>query len=125
MFSSMYTTNSKMPKLRVKAVEMVRSGQSVSSVARYFGYSKSAVSKWSKKVPEMGAHEIPTRSSRPHHHSKELPKETIDKIIACKKRYDRCSEVIHRHLLADGIKVSLNSVKRKLDYTGLIKKRGP
>lgn len=121
----MYTINPRMPKLRARAVEMVRSGKSVSEVARYFGYTKSAVSKWCKKVPAGGAYEIPTKSSRPHHHPDELSNEIIDKIIECKKKYNRCSDVIHQHLLNDGIKVSLNSVKRKLDYAGLIKKRSP
>ena len=61
----MYTTNPRMPRLRAKAVEMVRRGKTVSEVARYFGYSKSAVSKWCKKVPKGGAYAIPTKSSRP------------------------------------------------------------
>lgn len=122
----MYTTNPRMPKLRAKAVQMVRSeGKSVSEVARYFGYTKSAVSKWCAKVPIGGVHEIPTKSSRPHHHPKELPAETVDVIISYKQKYSRCSDVVHRHLLNDGIRVSLNSVKRKLDYAGLIKKRSP
>lgn len=41
----MYTTNPAMPRLRVKAVEMVREGKSLSDAAKYFGYSKGAVSK--------------------------------------------------------------------------------
>jgi transposase InsO family protein len=121
----MYTTNPRMPKLRAKAVKMVQQGQSVSSVARYFGYSKGAVSKWCRKMPIGGSSEIPTRSSRPHHHPKELSEDVVEKIIACKRKYNRCSDVIHRQLLSDGIKVSLNSVKRKLDDAGLIKKRSP
>lgn len=121
----MYTTNPQMPKLRARAVNMVLSGRSVSEVARYFGYSKGAVSKWVKKSPPGGVHCIPTKSSRPHHHPRELAEDVVDKIIECKKKYDRCSDVIHQHLLNDGIKVSLNSVKRKLDYAGLIKKRSP
>jgi transposase InsO family protein len=121
----MYTTNPRMPKLRAKAVEMVRQGKSISSVSRYFGYSKSAVSKWNKKVPIGGAYLIPTVSSRPHHHPRELSEDVVEKIIACKKKYDRCSEVIHQHLLNDGIKVSLNSVRRKIDQAGLMKKRSP
>lgn len=122
----MYTINPRMPRLRAKAVQMVRSeGRSISEVARYFGYSKSAVSKWCQKVPIGGAYEIPTRSSRPHHHPKELSEDVVEKIIACKKKYNRCSDVIHQHLINDGINVSLNSVKRKLDYAGLIKKRSP
>jgi len=121
----MYTTNPRMPKLRAKAVKMVRQGNSVSSVARYFGYSKGAVSKWCRKMPVGGASEIPTQSSRPHHHPRELSEDKVEKIIAYKKKYNRCSDVIHRHLLNDGIEVSLNSVKRKLDEAGLIKKRSP
>ncbi|MCK9378556.1 MAG: integrase core domain-containing protein [Candidatus Moranbacteria bacterium] len=121
----MYTTNPRMPRLRAKAVNMVLSGKSVSSVARYFGYSKSAVSKWVNKSPTGGVNFIPTVSSRPHHHPRELSKDVVGKIIAYKKKYNRCSDVIHQHLINDGIHVSLNSVKRKLDYAGLIKKRSP
>ena len=114
-----------MPKLRAGAVNMVRSGRSVSEVARYFGYTKGAVSKWCAKVPKGGAHEIPTESSRPHHHPNELSDEVVDAIIACKLKIGRCSDVVHRQLNEDGVKVCLNSVKRKLDDAGLIKKRSP
>jgi len=121
----MYTTNPRMPRLRAKAVKMVRSdGKSVSEVARYFGYSKS-ISKWCAKSPLGGVYEIPTQSSRPHHHPNELSEEMVDMIVAYKKKYNRCSDVVHQHLLNDGIEVSLNSVKRKLDDAGLIKKRSP
>jgi transposase InsO family protein len=121
----MYTTNPRMPRLRAKAVEMVRQGKLVSEVARYFGYSKGAVSKWCRKVPAGGVYEIPTKSSRPHHHPKEIPEDIVEKIIEYRKKYNRCSEVIHQHLLNDGIKVSLNSVRRKIDQAGLVKKRSP
>jgi transposase InsO family protein len=125
MFPIMYTTNPQMPRLRAKAVNMVLSGRSVSSVARYFGYSKSAVSKWVKKSPAGGVNYIPTISSRPHHHPRELSEDIVAKIIECKKKYNRCSDVIHQYLLNDGIKVSLNSVKRKVDQAGLTRKRSP
>lgn len=120
-----YTTNPQMPKLRARAVREVQLGKSVSEVARYYGYSKSAVSKWCKKVPRAGAHEIPTKSSRPHHHPNELSEDVVEKIVAYKKKYDRCSEVIHQYLKNDGIEVSLNSVRRKIDQAGLMRKRSP
>ena len=120
-----YTTNPKAPRLRARAVEMVRGGKKVSEVARYFGYTTGAVSKWCKKMPENGSWVIPTKSSRPHHHPKELPRKMVKTIVAYKRKYNRCSEVIHQHLLNDGITVSLNSVKRKLDDAGLIRKRSP
>jgi transposase InsO family protein len=120
-----YTTNPKLPRLRAQAVDMVRSGKTVTEVARYFGYTKGAVSKWCKRAPDNGAWEIPTVSSRPHHHPKELDQETVKAIVETKLKYRRCSEVVHKHLLEQGIKVSINSVKRKLDNFGLINKRSP
>jgi transposase InsO family protein len=120
-----YTTNPRMPRLRARAVLEVQLGKSVSDVARHYGYSKGTISKWCHKVPHAGAHEIPTLSSRPHHHPNELPDEIVDAIIACKKKLGRCSDVVHRQLNDNGIKVCLNSVKRKLDDAGLIKKRSP
>jgi len=104
---------------------MVRSGKSVSEVARYFGYTKGAVSKWCSKAPWFGVYEIPTQSSRPHHHPNELSEDIVDKIIEYKKKYNRCSEVVHKHLANDGIEVCLSSVKRKLEDAGLIRKRSP
>lgn len=120
-----YTTNPRMPKLRAKAVDMVRSGKSMGEVARHFGFTKSAISKWCAKAPAGGTREIPTGSSRPYHHPNELSQDTVKKIIAYKKKYSRCSDVIQQYLKNDGINVSLNSVKRKLDNAGLIKKQSP
>lgn len=120
-----YTTNPKLPRLRARAVEMVKQGRSISEVARYFGYGKGTISKWCKKSPEGGSFIIPTLSSRPHHHPKELSREMIDAIIACKKKYGRCGEVTHEYLKRSGVDVSLSSVKRKLDGAGLTKKRSP
>lgn len=120
-----YTTNPKMPRLRAKAVEMVRAGKKVSEVARYFGYTAGAISKWCKKMRPEGSWIIPTQSSRPHHHPDELSRELVEKIIDCKLRVKRCSEVVHQQLKNEGVVVSLNSVRRKLDAAGLVKKRSP
>ena len=120
-----YTTNPKAPRLRAKAVNMVRAGRKVSEVARYFGYTKGAVSKWCKKMRKEGSWIIPTLSSRPHRHPNGLTEKKVNAIISCKKRRRRCSEVIHRYLLNEGVMVSLSSVKRTLDRAGLIQKRSP
>jgi transposase InsO family protein len=120
-----YTTNPRLPRLRAQAVDMVRSGKTVTEVAKYFGYTKGAVSKWCKRAPDNGTWEIPTVSSRPHHHPKELDEVTVRAIVETKLKYRRCSEVVQKHLLEQGIKVSINSVKRKLDNFGLINKRSP
>lgn len=120
-----YTTNPHLPRLRARACEMVKQGKTVSEVARYFGYSKGTISKWCRRYPSSGAWSIQTRSSRPHHHPKELSSHMIDTIIACKRKYNRCSEVTHAYLKNDSVKVSLSSVKRTLDRAGLTKKKSP
>jgi transposase InsO family protein len=101
---------------------MVRTGYSTREVARHFGFAQSTIVKWCKKVPpdvydfRSG---IPTESSRPRHHPKELSDEVIKQIL--QYRYDtrRGAEFIHFLLARDGVAVSLSSVKRTLARNGL------
>jgi len=120
----MYVTNPRLPKLRAKAVMMVRRGKSVRQVARYFGFNPSTISRWDKKMPRFGSYDIRSRSSRPYHHPKELSQEIVKRIVTLRKEtHGRCAEVIHKYLINEGVKVSLSSVKRTLDRKGLIKRR--
>ena len=121
-----YTTNPKLPKLRMEAVRLVKQrGWSTRQVARYTGYSQSVIVKWCKKDPTGGWRRIPTQSSKPHSHPRQLSQDIIEKIISQRRKHSRCSEVVHQELVNQGIKVSLNSVRRTLDRNGLIKKRSP
>lgn len=119
-----YTTNPKLPKVRAQAVEMVRQGHSMRTVARHFGFTHSTIIKWNKRVPPGGAHTIPTKKSIPHSHPNALHQDIIQRIIELRKQTKRCAEVIHKMLLNEGIIVSLSSVKRTLDRQGLLKKKG-
>jgi transposase InsO family protein len=123
----MYTTNDRLPKLRAEAVLMVRSGKSTREVARYFGYSQSAIVKWTKKAEKIKYNltRIDTLSSRPNNYPNSLDKEIVAKIIYTRKTTKRCSEVIWKILKKEGVNVSLSSVKRTLDRYGLINKRSP
>lgn len=68
-----YTTNPNLPRLRAKAVDMViKEHKSIRQVAKYYGFNPSTISRWLKKVPDGGCHEIPTESSKPHSHPKQL-----------------------------------------------------
>lgn len=118
-----YTTNKNMPKIRREAAQLVYRGWSTRKVARHFGFSQSVVVKWVKKARILGHHPIPTKSSRPHHHPKQLTEEVIRKIVDWRLKTKRTSEVVHQHLLNEGIRVSLNSVRRTIDRHGLMKKR--
>lgn len=114
-----------MPRIRRDAAALVYRGWSTRKVARHFGYSQSTVVKWFKKSKETGYGLIPTKSSRPKSHPKQLSENIVQKIIAIRLETKRTSEVTHQHLLNEGIKVSLNSVRRTIDRHGLMKKRSP
>lgn len=118
-----YTTNTNMPGIRREAAQLIRRGWSTRKVARHFGFSQSVIVKWHKKSLRYGYHAIPTESSRPHHHPRQLSENIVKKIIEIRLKTKRTSEVVHQHLINEGIKVSLNSVRRTIDRHGLMKKR--
>ena len=113
-----------MPKLRMEAVRLVKhQGWSTRKVARYTGFNQSAIVKWCRKDVTGGWHRIPTISSRPDHHPKQLRGEVVEKILEIRLANGRTSEVVHQELLNLGMKTSLNSVRRTIDRHGLMKKR--
>ena len=118
-----YSKNPNLPKVRAEAVKMVRSGQSTRAVARHFGFSQGTIVKWCKKVPPQvyQYRTIPTESSRPKHHPKELSDEVIAKILHYRYDTRRGADFIHFLLQRDGVTVSLSSVKRTLNRHGLTK----
>jgi transposase InsO family protein len=120
-----YTTNKHMPRIRREASDLVRRGWSTRKVARHFGFCQSVIVKWHKKSLKIGYHPIPTRSSRPKRHPKQLDESVVRRIVALRIKTKRTSEVVHQHLLNEGIKISLNSVRRTIDRHGLMKKRSP
>jgi transposase InsO family protein len=120
-----YTKNENVPKVRAYAVRMVRSGKSTREVARYFGYGQSTIVKWCKRAPKGFVSRIETMSSAPKTSPRSLPEETVGRIIHARVKSKRCAEVVYEMLKAEGVKVSLSSVKRKLGRYGLLKKRSP
>lgn len=120
-----YTKNPHMPKVRRDAADMVRRGFSPTEVGRRYGVGSSTICKWVKKATKYGYGSIPTISSRPKHHPKELSNELVWKIFQQRIKTKRCAEVVHQELLNQGIKTSLSSVKRTLDRHNLLKKRSP
>ncbi len=114
-----------MPRIRQEAVQLVRRGWSARKVGRRLGYHHTAVMKWVRKAEKIGNHPIPTISSRPKSHPKQLSEDIVQKIVSKRREHNRSAEAVHRELLNDGVKVSLSSVKRTLERRYLIKKRSP
>ena len=113
-----------MPRIR-RDVVVFSNKYGVRCSSRHFGFSPGAISLWRKKAKTYGHHPIPTLSSRPKHHPNELSSELVWKIFHQRLKTKRCAEVIHQELINQEINVSLSSVKRTLDRTGLLKKRSP
>lgn len=116
-----YTTNPKLPRLRMQAVTMVRRGASTREVARYFGYNQSTIARWAARAPFDGRETIPTLRSKPKSHPKSLAPEIVAAIVTERLKHGRCAEVVHDDLLERGIKVSLSSVKRTLARQELLR----
>lgn len=113
-----------MPRIRRDAVRFAKR-YGVRASARHFGFSPGAIVLWQKKATIWGDVAIPTRSSKPKKHPKELSGELQWKIFNTRLRVKRSAEVIHQILKEEGVVVSLSSVKRTLDRGGLLKKRSP
>jgi len=107
----------------MQAVELVRQGKSVREAARHFGFAHNTVLNWLKCKPEYGFYGrmvIPTRSSKPKHHPKQLSRDIIHSILKLRNERNQCAEILHYRLQKEyGIVVSLSSVKRTLKRCGI------
>jgi len=120
-----YSKNPHLPHVRMEAVRLVRQGWSMRKVARHMGFHHTAIMRWMRRVPYHATHILPTRSSRPHHHPRELKEEVIAAIVAEREKHHRSSEVLYEDLKVAGILVSLSSIKRTLKRKGLLRTRSP
>lgn len=121
-----YTTNPKIPRLRMEAVKKIRNeGWSVRQTARYYGYTPGAISKWLKKAPGNLYKTIPTLSSSAHRRPNALSEEKVRAIVKVRLEHNKCAEVVQKQLENSGMDISLSSVKRTLARTHLTRYRSP
>lgn len=81
-----YTKNPHMPKVRREAAQMVYKGFTATEVGRRYGVGSSTICKWVKKATMYGYHPIPTLSSRPKHHLRQLSDDKVDRIVEVRLR---------------------------------------
>lgn len=117
-----YSNNPLLPKARRQIVNLVlKEGLSVSSAALRAGVHKSTVYRWLTKARELhGRSGIPTLSSRPHSHPRQLPEAVVCRIVELRNDVRRCAAYIHALLKREGIVVSLASVGRVLARRDLL-----
>lgn len=121
-----YTTNPKLPRLRMQAVLMVRRGASTRETARYYGYNQSTIVRWVQRADAeylTGSENLSTRSSRPKSHPKSLAPELVAAIVIERLKHRRCAEIVQDSLREQGVIVSLSSVKRTLARQELLRPR--
>lgn len=106
-----------MPKVRSEAAFFALE-HGVRKAALRYGMSPGTISKWVDKVALYGAHPIPTKSSRPHHHPHELSETMVSRILALRSERNQCAEILHYRLEKEGTIVSLSSVQRVLRRHG-------
>lgn len=119
-----YSKNPHLPRLRMEAVRLVKyRGWTTRQVARYTGFSQSAIVKWCAKDDTGGWRRIETGSSKPKHHPKQLSPEVVAAIVQERLAHNRCAEIVQAGLSRKGVSVSLSSVKRTLDRQELLRSR--
>jgi len=110
-----YSSNEKLPYVRMEVVRLVRKGWSTVKVARHTGFSQSAIVKWVQRAPDdFRAQTIPTRSSRPLHHPREFGSDMIQTVLAYRRKYERGALALQYFLKKDGVDISASSIKRIL-----------
>jgi transposase-like protein len=76
----MYSTNTHLQRIR-RNVAIFASKNGIRKASRHYGYSPSAISKWVKILNEFGHHPIPTQSSKPKSHPKQITNNLVSKIV--------------------------------------------
>ena len=103
----------------MKAAQLViHDGWSTRKVARYTGYNQSSIVRWTTLARNSNQLVIPTRSSRPYHHPRELAPDIVSAILQYRAERNQCAEILHHRLNNSGYIVSLSSVKRVLKRFG-------
>lgn len=111
----------------MQAVRLYRQGWSARKIGRYLGFHHTAVMTWVRKATHLQHHRqlIPTVSSRPHAHPRQLRSDIVAAIVTERQKHGRCAEVVHYTLQQRGVQVSLSSVKRTLARYHLLKEKSP
>lgn len=119
-----YSSNPLLPKARRQAVNLVlKEGLTQAQAARKVGVHRSTICRWLKKCKALELHGVayvPTLSSRPHAHPRQLPAWIVKRIIELRHILKRCAAYIHAVLRREGVLVSLASVGRVLTRRGLL-----
>ena len=134
-----YSTNPNLPKARAIALQLlIREQLPLYVVANRCGVHRSTIWRWKRKWDVLNqdrqldnpnrpsrpvgtskllwcSWNIPTISSRPHHHPWTLSEEMVRRILSVREQMKRCAEVVWHHLVVVlGVVVSLSSVRRTL-----------
>lgn len=118
-----YTINPYAPKARKLATNLVKKGKSKAEVARMYGVHRSTLGRWMLLATKHSRERIFTRSSKPHHHPRQLPEETVNAVLALRRETGRCAQALHAELIKKEINVSLASVKRILKRHNLTRRK--
>lgn len=141
-----YCTSPYAAKARGNAIKsLILDHKPKSEVARRAGIHRTTLWRWQKKWEKQNSHvqltndnrphreagsafrwqsvkwDIPTITSAPHTHPSRIAEETVQRILELRRAYGRCAEVIWHELQQEGVKVSVSSIKRILEYHHYIK----
>ncbi len=100
--------------MKMRSMELLEQGQSVSTVASLFGWSRKTVHKWWGRYQAHGTQGLADQSTRPHDSPQQLPEAVVQQIVRLRQR-----ERLGPARIALRLQVSHASVYRTLCRQGL------
>jgi len=109
------------------ALKALRQEQPFTDLCGDYGISRKTGYKWLERYNAQGHGGMKDRSRRPHHHPDACTEAEVCCLVALKLRYKwgptKIHNLYHRQLAAGDRELSLSTVKRVLDRSGLVQRR--
>lgn len=112
-------------KQRLAWIKMHERGAPVTGVCQHYGISRKTFYKWRRRYQEgeRDFHALRDLSRRPHSHPRSVPKATVERLLALRRRTRYGPRRLAYYLAQENIPISVFGVYRVLQRAGLVKKR--
>jgi transposase len=111
-------------KQRLAWIKMHERGAPVTRVCQHYGISRKTFYKWWHRYQEAGRdfHVLKDLSRRPHSHPRAVPRATVERVMALRRRTRYGPRRLAYYLAQAGVSISAFGVYRVLQRVGLVKR---
>ena len=112
-------------KQRLAWIKLHERGAPVTQVCRHYGISRKTFYKWWGRYRQAQGdwHALRDRSRRPRSHPRAVPRATVERVVALRRRTRYGPRRLAYYLTQEGVQLSVFGVYRVLQRAGLVLKR--